>query len=133
MLPVLLFFLACSEKEEVKIDGHFLTGSNSKSWIMVKIWRDNQEGSPIDCQVDDVETFFVNGTYKYGHGAVSCDKQYNFDGQWTLNEDETVLVISFDNENYMSKTLTVEQLSEEVMVLQEKSFGSDYKYEYHSK
>ena len=51
-----------------------------------------------DCEKDNFETFFPDGTYEFDHGTDLCDPaEVNSSGTWELSADETTLTVTSGN------------------------------------
>lgn len=123
MFSILSFF-ACKQEEDISNRAFILSGESSKSWQVVAIQQDGKEGIPLNCQSDDVETFFVDQQYTYGHGNKSCSNDANLDGKWSISDDFKSITISYNDDSYFENTYQIISLSEELMVLEQNSFYS---------
>ncbi|MFW5759818.1 MAG: lipocalin family protein [Cyclobacteriaceae bacterium] len=116
-------FFGCKQ-EDISNRAFLLSGESSRSWQIIAIIQDGKEGIPLDCQSDDVETFYDNSGYVYGHGSKSCSNQSNMDGTWTISEDFKSITISYHDESYFANTYQIIHLSDQKMVLGQNSFYS---------
>jgi len=121
---------ACSQEEDISNRSFLLSGENSKSWQVIAIKQEGKEGIPVSCEADDVETFFHNANYSYGHGSKSCNNDSNLDGTWVISEDFKSITITYNDDSYFATTYTIVSLNNEEMILEQNSFfNTQYTYQ----
>lgn len=110
ILVILLF--SCGKEETRLTNTDFLTGGGTKVWIFTAATIDPPlpvggttianlfaQGDP--CDLDDVQSFNINGNYTQEEGATKCDPtnpQVFESGTWSFNGDETIILTIVDGE-----------------------------------
>jgi hypothetical protein len=92
-LTLLFVIFSCQRDEEIKSGKDIIISSSWKTHAYI---INGEEIELEECQKDDYLTFAANGTYTDFRGLLQCpgEIQTDFNGTWTLSQDEKTLTLT---------------------------------------
>jgi hypothetical protein len=137
---VMLTFLVFNCKKDEKVTTSKKDLLSGKSWIMTAETISpaiNVNGTMItdlysqtaNCTKDDIGKFNSNGTYTLEEGPTKCsvnDPQVFETGTWTLNSDETIIVMTSSTGSVTNGK--IQELTASKLVLTEEETYNSIKY-----
>ncbi len=110
----LLLINAC-KKESAPNNFDKLTNGDSRSWKLTSLVEADGTDRSYSCLTDNVVTFSRSGTFMYYVTENKCSsREEDYTGKWTLDGNETLLVMYYDqlggNDNSLISELTDSKL-----------------------